>query len=192
MVTVMPPPGGRGLSGGTVGRSWDADRLRVRAVGRRLMVLLYSGRGGVGCNRRSNRFSTVGTLCHQLSKSALGSRWPVAVPLDGITAIIGRRTVESPDRSLVPSKIKQDENAERAAIRAVSFLKLPDGGLRLPNDLHDFGPYKVLKGIVVGEMAMALHLHELVSEVLNRLWELLKHTLRAPIGALPLDLSMVQ
>lgn len=101
---------------------------------------------------------------------------------------MGKSTV----RSLVPSKIKQDENAECTAIRAVSLLKLADGGLRLPNDLHDFGPYKVLKGIVVGEMALALHLHDLVCEVLHRLWELLKHTLRAPIGALPLDLSMVQ
>ena len=192
MVTVMPPPGGRGLSGGTVGRSWDADRLRVRAVGRRGMVLLYNGGGSVGCNRRSNRSSAAGTLCHRLSKSALGSRWPVAVPLDGVSAIIGWSTAESPDRSLVSSKIKQDENAECTAIRAVSRFKRADGSLRLLNDLHDFGPYKVLKGIVVSEMTLALHLHELVSEVLNRLWELLKHTLRAPIGALPLDLSMVQ
>ena len=98
----------------------------------------------------------------------------------------------SPVRSLVPAQIKKDENAECTAIRAVSLLKPPDGCLRLPNDLHDFGPYEVFKGIVVGEMALALHLHELIREVLYCLWKLLKNTLRAPIGALPLDLSMVQ
>lgn len=83
----------------------------------------------------------------------------------------------SPARSLVPSKVKQDEYAECAAIGALSLFKLPDSRFRLPNDLHDFGPYEVFKGIVVGEMALALHLHELVCEVLNLLWKLLKNTL---------------
>lgn len=57
-----------------------------------------------------------------------------------------------PVRSLVPSKIKQDENAECAAIRAVSLLKLADGRFRLPNYLHDLRSYEVLEWIIVGEM----------------------------------------
>ena len=83
----------------------------------------------------------------------------------------------SPVRSLVPSKIKEDENAECTAIRAVSLLKLVDGCLCLPDDLHDFRSYEVFYGIVVGEMALALHLHDLVCEILNFRWKLLKDTL---------------
>ena len=44
-----------GQCGGTVGRSRDGDRVGVRAVGRRLMVLLYNGRGRMGCCGRSSR-----------------------------------------------------------------------------------------------------------------------------------------
>ena len=50
----------------------------------------------------------------------------------------------------------------------------------------------MFKGIVVGKMAKALHLHELIREVLNLLWKPLQNALGTSVSALPLDLSMVQ
>ena len=57
--------------------------------------------------------------------------------------------------------------------------------------MRDFRPHKAFEGIVVCEVAQALHIDEMLCEVLNCLWEPLQNTPGTPFGTLLLDLPMV-
>ena len=49
----------------------------------------------------------------------------------------------------------------------------------------------MLEGVVVGEVAQALHLNELVCKVLNLLWKPPQDTLGTPLSALLFDSSVI-